>query len=187
MPRTDPDRKNESDRSTPLDDQVTSCPADAVPYMDRTRRLYASQRPYQWLVHDRETEPPPWAPIEGPLEEMRVAVISSGGVYHAEQEPFHFRNDVSHREIPIDTPSTDLRVAHFGYDTSDAKSDPACVLPLRALSELAAAGEIGSLVDRALSFMGGIYSQRLVRDEVAPRFRDIVLGERVDLVLLVPV
>ena len=184
MPRPHPDRNESSDPPPAIEDQP---PPDAVPYMDRTRRLYASQRPYQWLVHDRETATPPWTPIEGSLEGKRVALISSGGVYHVEQEPFHFRNDVSHREIPIDTPSTDLRVAHFGYDTSDAKRDPACVLPLRALSELAAAGEIGSLVDRALSFMGGIYSQRLVREEVAPRFRDFVLGERADLVLLVPV
>jgi hypothetical protein len=55
------------------------------------------------------------------------------------------------------------------------------------LGELAASGVIGSAVDRALSFMGGIYSQRLVRDDVAPRFRDFVLGEQADLVLLVPV
>jgi hypothetical protein len=187
MDRTDTDRNEKSDLTSALGDQPAPRPPDAVPYIDRTRQLYASQRPYQWLVHDRETAPPPFTPIEGPLERKRVAVISSGGVYRADQEPFHFRNDTSHREIPMDTPSTDLRVAHFGYDTSDAKRDPACVLPLRALSELSAAGEIGSVVDRALSFMGGIYSQRLVREEVAPRFRDFVLWERVDLVLLVPV
>jgi len=187
MSRPHPGRSEDSDLLSPLEDLPTQPPPDAVPYMDRTRRLYASQRPYQWLVHDREMEPPPWAPIEGPLEGKRVVLISSGGVYHVEQEPFHFRNDVSHREIPIDTRLADLRVAHFGYDTSDAKRDPACVLPLRSLSELAAAGEIGSVVDRALSFMGGIYSQRLVREEVAPRFRDFVLGERADLALLVPV
>lgn len=162
-------------------------PSDAVEYMERTRRLYASQRPYQWLFHDRENEPPPWTEIDRPLEEQRVAVISSGGVHHTEQEPFHFRNDTSHREIPFDAPAEDLRVAHFGYDTTDAKRDPACVMPTRAMKSLAEEGQIGSLVDHAISFMGGIYSQRLVRDEVAPRFRDIVMKERASLVLLVPV
>ena len=138
-------------------------------------------------MNDRESAPPPWTPIEGPLERKRVALISSGGVHHASQEPFHFRNDTSHREIAMDTPADDLRVAHFGYDTSDAKRDPACVLPLGALGDLAASGEIDSVVEHALSFMGGIYSQRLVREVVAPRFRDFVLHERADLVLLVPV
>ena len=167
--------------------QTNPLPADAVRYIDRTRELYVSQAPYQWVVHDPEAEPPPWAPIEGPLEEQRVALISSGGAHLTEQQPFHFRNDISHSEIPLDTSPGDLRIAHIGYDTSDAKLDPACVLPLRALRELSAAGEIASAVDPALSFLGGIYSQRLVREEVAPRFRDFVLREQASLVLLVPV
>ena len=162
-------------------------PGDSVPYIERTRRLYASQPPYQWAVHDREHDPPPWTPIEGPLTSMRIALIGSGGVHLAEQKPFHFRNDLSTREIPFETASDDLEVAHFGYDTSDAKRDPACVLPLRALRELSAAGEIGDVVEPALSFMGGIYSARLVREDLAPRLRDFVLGEQADLALLVPV
>jgi D-proline reductase (dithiol) PrdB len=162
-------------------------PADSVRYIDRTRDLYASQAPYRWALLDRETDPAPFTPIEGPLAQKRVVLISSGGVHLASQDPFHFRNDTSQREIPIDTPAADMRVAHFGYDTSDAKRDPACVLPLQALRALASDGEIGEVVDPALSFMGGIYSQRLVREEVAPRFRDFVLRERASLVLLVPV
>jgi hypothetical protein len=166
---------------------LNSRPSDAVAYMERTRILYASERPYRWLVHDPATEPPPWTPIEGPLESKRVALISSGGVYRVDQEAFHFRNDTTQREIPLETQPGQLRVAHFGYDTEDAKRDPACVLPMRALRELAEAGEIGGVVDPAISFMGGIYSQRLVRDELAPRLRDFVLRERADLALLVPV
>ena len=160
---------------------------DTVPYIERTRRLYATQKPYRWVVHDPDADPPPWCPIEGALSEQRVALIGSGGVYHAEQEPFHFRNDISHREIALDSDPADLRVAHFGYDTRDAQRDPACVLPLRALRELAASGEIGSVVDPALSFMGGIYSTRLVRDVLAPRLRDFLLRVRAPLALLVPV
>ena len=162
-------------------------PDDAVRYIDRTRRLYASQPPYRWVVHDRKDDPPAWTPIEGPLAEKRVALIASGGVHRADQEPFHFHNDVSHREIPFDSDPADLRVAHFGYDTSDAKRDPVCVLPLRALKRLADAGEIGEAAGSALSFMGGVYSPRRVREELATRFRDIVLHMQADLALLVPV
>lgn len=160
---------------------------EPVRYIDRTRRLYAAQKPYRWIRNDRASDPPPFTPIEAPLDEQRVALIGSGGVHLSSQDPFHFHNDSSHREIPLQSDPADLRVAHFGYDTSDAKRDPACVLPLRALRELQAAGEIGEAVDPAISFMGGIYSARRVRDEVAPRFRDFVLGERASLVLLVPV
>lgn len=167
--------------------EAKQAPGDSVRYIERTRRLYASQPPYDWVFHDRASEPPPWSPIEGPVARKRLAVVSSGGVHLAEQEPFHFRNDISYREIPIDTEASDLRVAHFGYDTSDAKRDPGCVLPLRALRELSAAGEIGGIVDPALSFMGGIYSARRVREELAPRLRDFILAEQADLALLVPV
>ncbi len=158
-------------------------PKDVVPYIERTRRLYARQAPYRWVESDRE---PPWAPITRPLAELRVALIASGGVHRDDQEPFHFRNDTSHREIPVDTPLERQRVSHFGYDTRDASRDPGCVLPLRALRELAAEGVIGSLVDPALSFMGGIYSARRVSEELATRFRDFVLREEVDLAYLVP-
>jgi len=34
--------------------------------------------------------------------------------------------------------------------------------------------------------MGGIYSARRVREELAPRFRDFVLREEADLAFLVP-
>jgi D-proline reductase (dithiol) PrdB len=165
---------------------MPAAPPDTVPYVARTRALYASQKPYRWVEHDPVREPPPWTPLTRPLGELRVAVISSGGVHLATQEPFHFRNDTSDREIPTDTTAAATRVAHFGYDTTDAKRDSGCVLPLAALRALATEGVIGALVSPALSFVGGIYSHRLVRTQVAPRFRDFVLRARADLAYLVP-
>ena len=161
-------------------------PKDAVPYITRTRQLYSSQPPYRWVVNDPVANPPPWTEFKGPLGRQRVALIGSGGVHRARQEPFHFRNDVSHREIPLDSESGQLRVAHFGYDISDAQRDPSCVLPFRALRELARDGVVGSVVDPVISFMGGIYSARLVREELAPRLRDFVLRQKADLAYLVP-
>jgi D-proline reductase (dithiol) PrdB len=161
-----------------------NAPEDAVPYIERTRELYGTQAPYRWVVHDGE--PPPWTPIAKPLSALRVALIGSGGVHCADQEPFHFRNDTSHREIALDTDAAELRVSHFGYDLRNARRDVGCVFPLRALCELAEEGVVGGVVDPALSFMGGIYSARLVREELAPRFRDFVLRQKADLAYLVP-
>jgi D-proline reductase (dithiol) PrdB len=161
-------------------------PPDAVAYMDRTRRLYARQSPYRWVEHDPEQEPPPWIPIERELAATRVALIASGGVHLDDQEPFHFRKDTSHREIPFDTLASRLRVSHFGYDVGDATRDPDCVLPLRSLRDLAKEGVTGAIAGPALSFMGGIYSARRVREELAPRLRDIVLRQKADLAYLVP-
>ena len=161
-------------------------PEDAVPYIDRTRRLYGQHRPYRWVVNDPTANPIPWTPIEKPLSASRVALIASGGVYAADQEPFHFRDDTSHREVAADTPIESLRIAHFGYDIRDARRDPGCVFPLGALRTLAADGVIGELVDPAFSFMGGIYSSRRVREELAPRLRDRIADLRADLAFLVP-
>ena len=148
--------------------------------------LYAGQEPYRWVVHDPDREPPPWAPVQRPLERLRIAFIGSGGIHREDQEPFHFRDDTSHREIPLETPEARLRVSHFGYDVRDAARDPGCVFPLRALRELVADGAVGDVVSPALSFMGGIYSARRVREELAPRFRDFVLRQKADLAYLVP-
>jgi D-proline reductase (dithiol) PrdB len=163
-----------------------SRPPDTVPYIDRTRELYSREEPYRWIVHDPEQEPPPWTPIAKPLSALRVTLLSSGGVYRDDQAPFHFRNDTSHREIPLETDPERLRVAHFGYDIRDAQRDPGCVLPLRALGELARDGVIRAAASPAFSFMGGIYSARRVREELAPRLCDLVLRQGADLAYLVP-
>jgi D-proline reductase (dithiol) PrdB len=159
---------------------------EPVPYIERTRQLYAKQKPYRWVRCDPEREPPPFAPISKPLESSRVALIASGGVHLAEQPRFHFREDTSHREIPVATDTRELEVAHFGYDIRDALRDPGCVFPLAALRTLAEQGVIGDVADPAWSFMGGIYSARRVREELAPRLRDLVLRQQADLAYLVP-
>jgi D-proline reductase (dithiol) PrdB len=161
-------------------------PEHAVRYIDRTRELYSRQAPYRWVVNDRQADPPPWAPISKPLSALRLSLIGSGGVHLDDQEPFHFRNDTSIREVPLETPAARLRVSHFGYDTRDAKRDAGCVLPLRALSELAREGVLGAVAGPALSFMGGIYSARRVRDELALPLLDFVLRQEADLAYLVP-
>jgi D-proline reductase (dithiol) PrdB len=47
-------------------------------------------------------------------------------------------------------------------------------------------GFIGALADYAYTFMGGIYSARRVREELAPRLVEQLLAERVDAALFVP-
>lgn len=153
-----------------------------VDYIPRTRELYADYPPYRWVVN----EDVPWTPLTKPLEECKVALLSSGGVYPSDQEPFHFKDDASFREVSRDTPTSELRVAHFGYRVDDAKSDPNCVFPLERMRELEEEGLFGRLAEKAFSFMGGIYSARRVRDQLAPKLLDKVRELDADLVYLVP-
>ncbi|RMF25561.1 MAG: hypothetical protein D6760_00710 [Deltaproteobacteria bacterium] len=155
-----------------------------VDYIPRTRELYAPKPPYRWA--DNRGEPVPWTPLRKPLAECRVALGASGGVYVSGQEPFHFKDDTSIRTIPADIEIGALRVAHFGYPTGDAERDPNCVFPLERLRELAADGTIGELAPTAISWMGGIYSQRRVLSELAPAILAELRAQDVDLFYIVP-
>ena len=107
-----------------------------VAYIPRTRELYAGYPPYRWVVN----EDAPWTPLPQPLNRCRVAFMSSGGVHHKAQSPFHTRNDTSYREIAKNVDVGDLRIAHFGYHTDDARKDPNCVFPIERMRELEAEG-----------------------------------------------
>lgn len=159
-------------------------PAD---FIGETKRLYdgLGYDSYRWA--DRTDTPPAWTPIEKPLSECRVLLIGSGGLYRHGQIAFHTRDDSSIRVIRTDTPTTELRTAHFAYDAVDARSDPNCVFPLDVLRDMAEDGEIGGLTDESLAFMGGIYSTRRVEDKTVPLLLERCQAQKPDIVLLVPV
>ena len=157
-----------------------------VEYIARIRDNYAKlgYKPYQWVVN---TEPPPWQPLRKPLGQCRLGLIASGGIYVTGQVAFHFKDDISFRAIPKDVKTTDLRTAHFAYDQTDARQDPNVVFPIDTLRRLVQEELIGALADHAYTFMGGIYSSRRVREELAPQLTARLLAEKVDVALLVPV
>jgi D-proline reductase (dithiol) PrdB len=153
-----------------------------VDYIPRTRELYKSFTPYRWVVN---SDSPPWTALRKPIARCKVALMSSGGMLYRDQPRFH-REDTSYRVIPRDATQADLSVWHFGYKTADAEADHNCVFPIARMRELAAAGVIGELADPAYSFMGGIYSARKVRDELAPRIADELKKAQIDAFYLVP-
>ena len=173
-----------------MTDVVIGTPPNVPPvdYLARTRERYDSIgfAPYRWATEDPLTELAP-APDSRPLAEMRVGLIGSGGVYVVGQKAYHFKDDISFREIPAAVPRDDLRLTHFAYDLTDGRRDPEVVFPLGALHALAAAGEIGSVADAAYSFVGGIYSARKVREQLAPALVQRAIDEHWDMALLVPV
>ena len=157
-----------------------------IDYIAHTRATYAAlgYPPYRWA---RNEDPPSWSTLDRPLSEARLGLIASGGIYRPGQVGFTHRDDVTHREIPADIATEDLRVTHFAFDPAAARRDPNVVFPIDALRHLVAAGVLGELATPALTFMGGIYSQRRVAAELIPVLVDRVLEMGVDAVLLVPV
>ena len=152
-----------------------------VAYIPRTRELYSSYTPYRWVVN----ESIPWTPLKKALRNSKIALMSSGGLIYRDQPRFH-REDASYRRIPKSASPADLNIWHFGYPTADAQSDPNCVFPLERLRELESERAIGELSDPAFSFMGGIYSARKVREELAPQIVEELRVAKVDAFYLVP-
>lgn len=159
---------------------------DVVDHIQQTRDSY-SQLGYDAYRWAHEPEPSAFVRPSKPLAESSVALIASGGIYHVGQTAFHHRDDTSHRRIPTDAATSDLRTSHFAYDMTDARIDPNVVFPIDALRSMVDAGTIGSLTEHALTFMGGIYSQRRLREELIPALVADIEAMDPDVVLLVPV
>ena len=87
----------------------------------------------------------------------------------------------------MDVNTSHLRATHFAYDLTNARNDPNVVFPIDTLRSLADNGVIGELTDNAYTFMGGIYSSRRVREELAPEVTQYLIEDQVDVALLVPV
>lgn len=143
---------------------------------------------YPW----RRVDPVPWAPPRKPLAVCRLALVSSAGFVLPGQEPFDASirgGDVSFRDIPSDAPAPSLIDTHRSrsFDHEGIRRDPNLALPLDRARELAAAGRIGSVNRRHLSFMGSITAPgRLVRDS-APQAARRLAEDGVDIALLIPV
>ncbi len=161
-----------------------------IDYIARTKAQYDAlgYPSYNWVTNPA---PPRLAPLRKPLSESRLALIGSGGIYRVGQTAFHFKDDLSYREIDTTQGTTPLRATHFAYDLTDARQDPNVVFPIDTLQRCAEEGLIGGLATPAYAFMGGIYSSRKVAEALAPELVRRILQQRardeVDVVLLVPV
>lgn len=157
-----------------------------VRYIDRTRAQYDAlgYATYDWA---HNPDPPPITPLSKPLSELKLGLIATGGIYAEGQTAFTFKDDVTYRAIPSDVDRDRLRANHFAYDLTDAHRDINVVFPVDTLAELHADGMIGELASHYFTCMGGIYSQRRVRDELAPALVDRCRRDGIDAVLLVPV
>ena len=159
---------------------------DVVDYIAQTKASYdrLGYESYRWADN---SESVPLAAPGASLSSLRVALVASGGIYRTGQVAFHHRDDTSHRRIPTDVDVRELRTSHFAYDLTDARTDPNVVFPIEPLRALVSDREIGSLTTHALTFMGGIYSQRRVHEELIPALHQDLVAMAADVVLLVPV
>ena len=156
-----------------------------VPYMQAITERYKAigYTPYRWFQAE---DAPSWVPVTKRLADSRVGMLSTSGAYALGQVAYHYKDDTSIRRIPSKTPKSELRFSHVTENyLVDARQDADCILPLTALRALEAEGVIGGLADEVFSCMGGVYSQRRVREEIAPALLAAFREQKVDCALLV--
>ncbi|HEX8152851.1 MAG TPA: glycine/sarcosine/betaine reductase selenoprotein B family protein [Thermoanaerobaculia bacterium] len=145
-------------------------------------------RAYRW----RRIDPVPFAPLRKPLREARIALISSAGFVRPDQPPFdaHIRGgDTSFRAIDATENVNNLINTHRSesFDPGGIEADANVAFPLDRMRELAAAGEIGALAPRTISFMGSITAPGRLVVQTAPAIAGMLQDDRADAALLVPI
>jgi D-proline reductase (dithiol) PrdB len=139
--------------------------------------------PYRWF-HAQSA--PAFQQLSKPISQSKLGVLSTSGGYVAGQTAYHYKDDTSVRAIPKDTPSDAMRFSHITENyLTDPRKDPDCIIPLRALQTLQTQGAIGEVASDVYTCMGGIYSQRRVREELIPTLTNKWQQQQVDAVLLV--
>jgi D-proline reductase (dithiol) PrdB len=145
-------------------------------------------RAYPW----RRIDPVPWTRLSKPLNQSRVALVSSAGFVAPGQPPFDHQvrgGDVSFRQIPAELPARELREFHrsdsFNHD--GLKADANLGFPIDRLRDLQQSGRIGQVNHRHLSFMGSITAPGRLVKQTAPEAAGWLADDQVDVALLVPV
>ena len=128
----------------------------------------------------------PFARPEKPLDDSRIALVTTGGVHLPGQRRFDiddFEGDCSYREIP--TAAEDLTWTH-AYYRPDEGSDLDAVFPLKTLRGLVEDGLVGELGPRHFSFMGAIHNPTALVEVTAPEVARKLVEDDADAVLLTP-
>ena len=143
---------------------------------------------YRW----RRAVPAAPAALRVPLPQARVALVTSAGLVAPGDTPFDLAirgGDCSWRTIAATIDPATLTIHHRSdaFDRAPLADDVNVVFPADRLRALMAAGDIGELAPRHLSFMGSITAPgRLIR-ESAPAAAAVFVADQVDVALLVPV
>lgn len=119
---------------------------------------------------------------------LKVALLSSAGLYLEGQRPFNYRNfygDSSFRVFPSDFPISDLRLTESDFDRRGFDADPASLFPLPELRE--AVLEFGGQVaEHHFSLLGFCLKPKKLLETTVPRITKLLLEDKTGLVILVP-
>lgn len=118
------------------------------------------------------------------LKQMRIALVTAGGIYAKGDKKFNLAGDYTFRSIPDSLCAADLRVCHNGYDNVDVNKDINCMFPLDILHMLREEGYIRDCAPNHIGFMGGGTDFETFLVETAPRMVRLLKKGKVDGVVV---
>ena len=152
------------------------------------RKLDPLSRFFMKLYRGERYKTSPNTSLHSPLNECRVALITTAGFLLDGQDPFE-KGDCSYREIPNSIQTKALINGHksAAYDERGIETDPNLAFPLDRFRELETEGKIGSLNLRHFSFMGSITKPHRLITQSAPEVGQMLKADGVDVAFLTPV
>lgn len=133
---------------------------------------------------------PPFVRPAKPLSELRVALVTTGGVHSISDERFDIDDpagDCSYREIPAEAAELTWTHAYYARRRSaENREDLDCVFPLWTLRDLAEEGAVGESNRRHFSFMGAIHDTAELAERTAPEVAGMLVEDGAEAVLLTP-
>lgn len=124
-----------------------------------------------------------------PLHEAKVAIVTTAGLRPAGEVELWQPGDVSFTVLPKS--AKDVQISHFSpnFDRTGFAADLNVAYPVDRLEEMVANGEIGSVADRNISFMGAQFDATFstILLDTGPAAAKVLLDQDVDVVLLVPI
>lgn len=149
------------------------------------------------VLAQRQADPAktPWTPLEKPLAECRVTLVSTAGIYAKGDAPFDYERerreptwgDPTHREISRTAGQDDCEYSHLHVDTGFLARDRNVAWPVDIFLEYEREGKIGRLAETLYSIMGYIPNFHPLVKRTVPRMIAKMREEGVGAAVLVPV
>jgi D-proline reductase (dithiol) PrdB len=138
-----------------------------------------------------ESDDTPWSPLRKPLDQAKLALVTSAGIHLREDKPFigdPHGGDTSYRASPSTVKAPDILQSHvsIGFDHTAIMRDLNVTFPVDRLRELVDKGTVGSLAHNYYSFMGAIRNPKPLLEQSGPEVAQRLRDEGVDLVFLTP-
>ena len=159
--------------------------------MPRLEILSEVQRRMLEFFPCMESDHVPWAPLDKPLSESTVAIVTTAGLHLRDDKPFnrdHPGGESTYRILPADADQANIVQSHFsiGFDRTAIYRDINITYPIDRMRELVDKGAIGSMAPNNYSFMGALRDCTVVAEQTGPEVAQRLKDEGADLVFLTP-